>query len=72
MQEVRNFFAGIKDGKEQYEPLEAQINGFLKEHPQYSARSIDVLTGPLYREAFVLFDLREEKKPANGKSNGRS
>ena len=74
MQEVKNFYRGIKIDQVagmQSKPIEDQINEFLKEHTNYVARDIAVIVGPSYLEAYVIFDIKDEKKPQNGKNNGR-
>lgn len=72
MQEVKSFYSGMKlNAGMQSKSIEDQINNFLKEHPSYVARDIDVIVGPSYLEAYVVFDVRDEKKPQNGKNNGR-
>lgn len=71
MQEVRSFFAGVRAGKVEDKPIEDQINDFLKEHPAYTAKNISIAILPLCKEAYVIFDVREEKKPPAGKNNGK-
>ena len=72
MQEVKSFFAGMKLGFGLHDKsLDDQINDYLKEHPNYIARDISVIVGPSYLEAYVIFDVRDERKPQNGKNNGR-
>ena len=40
------------------ERVEDQINDFLKENPSYNAKDINVVLGPSYKEAYVIFDVR--------------
>ena len=62
MQEVKCFFRGLKNGEMLSTSLEEQINAFLRENPAYSAKAIDLVDAGLCREAYVIFDVREEKK----------
>lgn len=72
MQEVKSFYSGMKlNTGMQSKSIEDQINDFLKEHPNYAAKDISVIVGPSYLEAYVIFDVRDERKPQNGKNNGR-
>lgn len=72
MQEVKSFYSGMKlNAGMQSKSIEDQINEFLKEHLNYAVRDIDVIVGPSYLEAYVIFDVKDEKKPQNGKNNGR-
>lgn len=62
MQEVKCFFQGMKDGEMHLERIEDQINVFLKEHPNYTARSISTLLSDRYLDTYVIFDVREERQ----------
>lgn len=61
---VECFISGIdwRSGEYDTTPLEVQINNYLEEHPGYSAKSINTIVGPSYKEAFVIFDIRDEEK----------
>lgn len=65
MQEMKRFVQGADPRVPSFaiENIEDQINAFLKENPNYIIRSFDIVLGPRCKEAFVLFDIREEKKP---------
>lgn len=64
MQEVKSFFQGYKDkGEIHVDSIEDQINSFLTKNPNYVARSISTVLNTTYLEAFVLFDIRDDKKP---------
>ena len=72
MQEVRSFYSGMKLGfGMQGKSLEDQINEYLKEHPNYTAKQMNIIVGSSYLEAYVIFDIKDERKPQNGKNNGR-
>lgn len=63
MQTVKNFVFG-KDriGIINTEPLEDQINEYLENHPGYSVSTMSLLNAVGYKEAFVVFNIREERK----------
>ena len=48
-------------------PLEQQFNDFLDGHPNHKIASFSTIIGPDYKEAFVVFDIREDR---NNKNNG--
>lgn len=66
MQEVRSFVQGKKLGygenKFEATPIENQINNFLAENANHIIKTFNVIMGPSYIEAFVVFDIREEPK----------
>ena len=67
MQDVKHFING-KDIRTSYynmDDLDTQINAFLKENPNYSIRSLSTIIGPAYKEAFVVFDVGEERNDHN-------
>ncbi len=71
MQDVKHFING-KDPRGAYyntDDLDTQINAFLKENPNYSIRSLSTIIGPAYKEAFVVFDVREERNDRNEHSD---
>lgn len=49
-------------------PLEQQLNDFLDGHPNYKIASFSTIIGPDYKEAFVVFDVREDRN--NNRNNG--
>ena len=66
MQDVKHFINGRDLHGEYYmEDLDEQINNFLKEHPNYSIRTFSTIIGPAYKEAFVVFDVNEERKESD-------
>lgn len=67
MQTVKHFVFG-KDriGSVNVTPIEDQINEYLEYHAGYSVATMNALSGPGYTEAFVVFNVMEErpeKKP---------
>lgn len=64
MQEIKRFVQGADTRGPSFITIniEDQINGYLKENPNRSIRTLQVVLGPKYKEAFVVFDIREEKK----------
>lgn len=64
MQIVKSFTQGVDfHGNININPVTDQINEYLEYHPNYIAKSISVVDHKPSIEAFVLFDIREEKKP---------
>ena len=63
MQDVKHFVQGKDFLTLEFDPtpLEDQINAFLKKHQNYSIRSMSTIVGVGYKEAFVVFDVREER-----------
>ena len=62
MQDVKTFIQGTAlDGRTNVTPIETQLNEFLKANPAYSAKSMSFIVGPRYREAFVIFDVKERQ-----------
>ena len=64
MQTVKNFvFGKDRTGSVNTTPLEDQINEYLEYHPGYSVATMSLLNASGYKEAFVVFNIREERKP---------
>ena len=64
MQTVKNFIYGrTLNGDFNSASLEDQINEYLEFHPAYSVVTISMLDGTAYKEALVVFNVREERKP---------
>lgn len=64
MQIVKNFvFGRDRSGSVNTMPLEDQINEYLEYHPGFSIASMSFLNASGYKEAFVVFNIREERKP---------
>ena len=62
MQTVKNFvFGKDRSGNFNTESLEDQINTYLENHPGYSVSTMSTLNASGYKEAFVVFNIREEK-----------
>lgn len=63
MQTIKNFvFGKDRTGIINTEPLEDQINEYLENHPGYSVSTMSLLNATGYKEAFVVFNIREERK----------
>lgn len=63
MQTVKNFIFGKdRTGNVNTTPLEDQINEYLEYHPGFSIASMSFLNASGYKEAFVVFNIREERK----------
>ena len=63
MQTVKNFvFGKDRTGAVNIIPLEDQINEYLENHPGYSVATMSLLNATGYKEAFVVFNIREERK----------
>ena len=64
MQIVKNFIYGRDwSGYTNATPLEDQINEYLEYHPGYSVATMSLLNASGYKEALVVFNVREERKP---------
>lgn len=65
MQIVKNFVFGNNVLRTDWNntPLEDQINEHLENHPGFSVATMSLLNGAGYREALVVFNVREERKP---------
>ena len=65
MQEIKRFVQGADTRGPSFitTNIEDQINEYLKENQNKSIRTFQVVLGPKYKEAFIVFDIREEKKP---------
>ena len=64
MQTVKNFVYG-KDpitSEINITPIESQVNEYLENHPGYSVATFSTLNASGYKEAFVVFNVREERK----------
>lgn len=64
MQTVKNFVYG-KDpitSEINITPIESQVNEYLENHPGYSVATFSTLNASGYKEAFVVFNIREERK----------
>lgn len=62
MQTVKNFIFGQDyTGAYNGNPLEDQINEYLEYHPGYSIATMSFLNASGYKEAFVVFNIREER-----------
>mgnify|MGYP006988826639 CR=1 FL=1 len=60
---LKRFCQGIDfGGRVNNERVEDQINDFLAENPTYVARDINIVLGPNYKEAYVIFDIKDQKK----------
>lgn len=70
MQTVKHFVYGLDraTGNRNSSPLEVQMNDFLDGHPNYKIASFSTIIGPDYKEAFVVFDVREDRN--NNRNNG--
>lgn len=63
-QVIKRFCQGADfSGKTNYMPLEDQITEMLEKHREYVMRDMTVIQGPLYKEAYVIFDIKERNKP---------
>ena len=70
MQDVKHFINGRDlHGEYHMEDIDEQINSFLKEHPNYSVCTFSTIIGPAYKEAFVVFDVKEERNDHNDRSD---
>lgn len=69
-QTVKHFIYGTDrvDSVVNATPLEQQLNDFLDGHPNYKITSFSTIIGPDYKEAFVVFDIREDRN--NNRNNG--
>ncbi len=71
MQTVKNFvFGKDRTGSVNTMPLEDQINEYLEYHPGFSVASMSLLNASGYKEAFVVFNIREERGDKKVKNNG--
>lgn len=60
---IERFCQGLDyGGKTNYTPLEDQITEELEEHRDYIVRDMTVIQGPQYKEAYVVFDVKERNK----------
>ena len=73
MQTVVSFIQGNKIGWSAVTnatPIQDQVNDYLRQNPSHSIRTMSTLLGPSYVEAFVVFDIREEK--SSGQKQGQN
>lgn len=73
MQEIKAFVHGANPstgGKINLTPIPDQINEYLKENPDRTAKSICTFVGVGYKEAFVIFDIAATEEKKNGNVNG--
>ena len=72
MQTVKNFVYGNNVLRSDWNntPLEDQINEYLEYHPGYSVTTMSIVNGAGYREALVVFNIREERGDKKVKNNG--
>ena len=71
MQTVKNFVYG-KDpitGEVNTMSIDSQINDYLSNHPGYSVSTMSTLNASGYKEAFVVFNVREDREK-KAKGNG--
>ena len=71
MQTVKKFVFG-RDYTGDYngDLIEDQINEYLEYHPGYSVATMSVLNSVACKEAFVVFNIREERGDKKVKNNG--
>ena len=61
---IKRFCQGLNyGGNPNYMPLENQITEELEKHREYVVRDMTVIQGPQYKEAYVVFDVKERNKP---------
>ena len=64
MQTVKKFVLGRDyTGNYNGNPIEDQINEYLEYHPGYSIATMSISNSAACKEAFVVFNIREERKP---------
>ena len=63
MQEIKRFIYGHNIFGSEYNalPLDKQINTFIKENPNYILKNMSVVLGNGFNEAYVVFDVKEER-----------
>ena len=62
MQTVKNFvFGRDRSGSINTTTIEDQINEYLEYHPGYSVATMSLLNASGYKEAFVVFDIRDDR-----------
>lgn len=75
MQTVKHFIFGkdVMTGESNTTPLEEQIDSYLKAHPEQSVSSLSTIVASNYKEAFVVFNIRNEnQKLYNNKKQDKS
>ena len=73
MQTVKTFIYGRNDKTNEYSrvPIDDQINTFVKEHPDHRIISMSMVNVSGYKEAFVVFDIREDRNFSKPKPEGK-
>ena len=60
---IKRFCQGVDfSGKTNYTPLEDQITEMLEAHREYVVKDMTVIQGPMYKEAYVVFDVKERQR----------
>lgn len=74
MQTVKHFIYGhdSRTGESNTMPLEDQFNEFLKEHPDHNVASMSTIVASTYKEAFVVFNIRNENQKSYNKKQDKS
>ena len=63
MQTVKNFvFGRDRSGSINTATIEDQINEYLEYHPGYSVATMSLINASGYKEAFVVFDIRDDRR----------
>ena len=65
MQEIKTFMYGgnpMNNTPFNHMPIDEQINAYLKDRPNHSVKTMSTIVGPGYTQAFVVFDVREQKE----------
>lgn len=74
MQIAKNFVFGNNVLRSDWNntPLEDQINEYLENHPGFSVAAMSLLSGAGYREALIVFNVREERTEKDNRRQGKS
>lgn len=74
MQTVKHFIYGhdSRTRESNTMPLEDQFNEFLKEHPDHNVASMSTIVASTYKEAFVVFNIRNENQKSYNKKQDKS
>ena len=74
MQIAKNFVFGNNVLRSNWNntPLEDQINEYLENHPGFSVATMGLLSGAGYREALIVFNVREERTEKDNRRQGKS
>lgn len=71
MQTVKKFVLGRDyTGNYNGNPIEDQINEYLEYHPEYSIVTMSISNSVACKEAFVVFNIREERGDKKVKRDG--